>query len=105
MGYRVRFSEDADRQLRELGLYIAERKSAGVAARYIEAIVKECYALATFPQRGTARGRLLTGLRTIGFRRRVVIAFRVQEDSVEILAVLYGGQSLAKYFRQRNDRT
>jgi plasmid stabilization system protein ParE len=41
---------------------------------------------------GRARDDLRPGLRTIGFRRRVVIAFAVHEDTVEIHGVFYGGQ-------------
>jgi len=39
-----------------------------------------------------ARGDLRPGLRTIGYRRRAVIAFAVQEATVEIHGVYYRGQ-------------
>jgi toxin ParE1/3/4 len=104
MPHKVGFSVEADEQLRELGRYIAEKKSASVAIRYIAAITKACSSLATFPHRGTKRDRILRGLRTVGFRRRVTIAFLVTESTVEILAVLYGGQSIAKYFRSLRDQ-
>jgi toxin ParE1/3/4 len=45
-----------------------------------------------FPERGTRRDDLAPGVRTIGFERRVTIAFRVLEDAVEILAVAYAGR-------------
>ena len=41
---------------------------------------------------GLARDDLRPGLRTIGFRRRVVIAFAVHEETVEVHGVYYGGQ-------------
>ena len=41
---------------------------------------------------GTVRDDLRPGLRTIGFRRRVVIAFAVHEEVVEVHGVYYGGQ-------------
>lgn len=39
-----------------------------------------------------ARDDRRPGLRTIGFRRRVVIAFAVTEEAVEVLGVYYGGR-------------
>jgi len=50
-------------------------------------------ALEHFPERGTRRDDILKGLRTIGFERRVTIAFRVIKSRVEIITVAYGGRS------------
>ena len=50
------------------------------------------------PNRGTEHSDLRPGLRTIGFRRRVTIAFRVKGDSVAILRILYGGRSVELAF-------
>jgi toxin ParE1/3/4 len=58
-----------------------------------------CLALADFPERGTRRDDLRTGLRTIGYRRRILLAFTVTEDEVVILRVLYGGRDLAAAMR------
>ncbi len=99
MQHKVRFSPEADDQLRLLGLYIAEKKSESVALRYITAIIKTCYALEFMPDRGTRRDDLLGGMRTFGFKRRVTICFRVSTATVDIIAVLYGGQDLGKYFQ------
>jgi len=49
-------------------------------------------ALATFPERGTIRDDLAPGLRTMGFERRVTIAFRVLDQVVEIVAIAYAGR-------------
>lgn len=48
--------------------------------------------LETFPERGTRRDDLAPGLRTVGFERRVTIAFRVLPDAVEIVAIAYAGR-------------
>ncbi len=104
MPHKVSFSPEADEQLRELGRYIARKKSVVVAVRYIAAITKACDGLATFPERGTKRNRVMAGLRTVGFRRRVTIAILVTDSTVEILALLYGGQSIPKYFRSLRQR-
>lgn len=55
-------------------------------------------ALNLFPERGSRRDDLEPGVRTIGFERRVVIAFRVLSDEVEILRVFYGGQDVDAQF-------
>jgi toxin ParE1/3/4 len=50
--------------------------------------------MAAFPQRGTARGDVRPGLRTIGFERRATIAFTIDDENVVILRILYAGRSL-----------
>jgi toxin ParE1/3/4 len=70
------------------------------AQRYLEQIEKTCLGLGTMPNRGTERSDLRPGLRTMGFRRRVTIAFRVKGDSVSILRILYGGRSAEVAFLQ-----
>ncbi|MDA9498953.1 plasmid stabilization protein [Bradyrhizobium sp. CCBAU 11357] len=63
-----------------------------MAGGYIDRIEKACMALATFPKRGTGRDDLLPGLRTVGFERRVTIAFRVLKSEVEIVTIAYAGR-------------
>ncbi len=92
MSPSVVFTPEAEDQLAELYRYIAAAGSAEVAARYTEAIVAYCEELAAFPHRGTARDDIRSGLRTIGFRRRVVIAFAVLDQTVAIIGVFYGGR-------------
>ena len=92
MSFTVVFTPEAEGQLVELYRYIAAAGSAEVAAQYTEAIVSYCEELAAFPYRGRARDDIRPGLRTIGFRRRVVIAFAVFGQTVAIIGVFYGGR-------------
>lgn len=46
-----------------------------------------CDQLADFPVVGTARDEIRPGLRTLGDRRRAVIAFAVTDTTVEIIGV------------------
>lgn len=92
MSLGVVFTPEAEDQLAELYRYIAAAGSAEVAARYTEAILACCEELALFPRRGKARDDIRPGLRTIGFRRRVVIAFAPLGPSVVIIGVFYGGR-------------
>ena len=96
--YHVVFSPEAESQLVALYFHIAEAASPKIAAKYTEGIVKECESLRTLPHRGTRRDHIRAGLRTIGFRRRVTIAFEVADDVVTILGVFYGGRDLEKTF-------
>ncbi|MGA2851412.1 MAG: type II toxin-antitoxin system RelE/ParE family toxin [Terracidiphilus sp.] len=93
MTYRVAFTRGAQADLHSLFDYLAHRFSFPNAQRYVEQIEKTCLSLGIMPNRGTERSDLRPGLRTMGFRRRVTIAFRVKEDSVTILRILYGGRS------------
>ena len=60
------------------------------AIGYIDRIEECCRSLAVFPNRGTRRDDLRSGLRILGFERRALIAFRSNADTVTILRVLYG---------------
>lgn len=92
MSLRVIFTPEADDQLLELHRYLAAAGSAEVAARYAESIVAFCEDLGTFPKRGRARDDIRSGLRTVGFKRRVVIAFAVLGQAVVIVGIFYGGR-------------
>ena len=91
---RVLFSPQAEAQLLALFSQIALAASPEIAARYTDAIVAQCESLSTFPQRGTRRDDLYPGLRVFGFRKRVSIAFKVEDDLVMIAGIFYGGQDL-----------
>jgi plasmid stabilization system protein ParE len=90
--YRVVFRREALRQLDELYDYIADAGSPDRAARYTAAIITYCEGLAHFPHRGSARDDIRPGLRTIGYKKRVVIAFAILDDTVAVLGIFYGGR-------------
>lgn len=89
---RVVFSPEAEAQLVALYTYIAVEASPAVAKRFTDAIVERCESLAFMPRQGVARGDLRPGLRTVSFRRRVVIAYALDKKTVQIIGVFYGGQ-------------
>jgi toxin ParE1/3/4 len=83
----------AKAHLEALENYIAQAASARIAANYVDEILQYCASLKTFPHRGARRDDIRPGVRIIGFRRRVTIAFEVT-DSVNILGVFYGGRNI-----------
>ncbi|WP_448070453.1 type II toxin-antitoxin system RelE/ParE family toxin [Georgenia yuyongxinii] len=90
---RVVYSPRARQQLTDLNLWVAEQSGFPDRAEgFVAAIVNYCDGLTDFPMVGVARDDLRPGLRTIGFRRRVVIAFAVNHETIEILGVYYGGR-------------
>ncbi|WP_407156261.1 type II toxin-antitoxin system RelE/ParE family toxin [Bradyrhizobium sp. STM 3557] len=76
MALRVVFRPEAEADLIGLYDYIAERSGHQIAGGYIDRIEEACMALSTFAKRGRRRDDILPGLRTIGFERRVTIAYR-----------------------------
>ena len=86
-----------------LGLleHIALDANPEIAARYVDAIVSQCDSLSTFPRRGAQRDDLWPGLRIMGFRRRVSIAFVVEEKTATIHGIFYGGQNLETAFDEQ----
>ncbi len=94
MTYKVVFSPEAESDLLELYLYIAERTGNAHALAYIERLERYCKGFEEFPERGTSRDDLFPGLRVVGFERRVSIAFHVNADTVIFDRLLYGGRDL-----------
>jgi toxin ParE1/3/4 len=91
----VVFRPRAEIDLIALYDYIANAASPAVASGFIDRIEAACLSLATTPHRGTRRDDILRGLRTIGFERRVTIAFRVLSTQVEIITIAYAGRDWA----------
>jgi toxin ParE1/3/4 len=96
--HKVIFTPNARLDLIKIYTYVADRSDPIRAANYTKRIKEHCVSLSTFPARGSRRDDLEPGLRVIGFERRVTITFHVEEKSVVIGRILYGGRSLKKAF-------
>jgi toxin ParE1/3/4 len=99
---RVVFRRDALTQLEELQDFVVAAGSPVAATDLIGALVGFCEDLAAFPLRGTARDDIRPGVRTIGLRRRAVVAFAVRDDAVVILGVYYGGRDYEPVLRSQD---
>lgn len=89
----VAFAPEARSDLLRLGDWIAERAGVDVALSYIERLELYCASFETAGERGQRRDDIRTGLRVVGFERRVAIAFTVSNTEVTILRLYYGGQN------------
>jgi len=86
--YTVKFSARATNQLTELYSYIADHSDEVRASHFVDGVISCCRALETFPERGTKRDDIHPRLRTLGYARRVTIAFAVDPtDAIVILGI------------------
>jgi plasmid stabilization system protein ParE len=100
MAYRIVFTPEARDQLDHLHSYIASASDAEIALRFADGILDHIATLSEFPQRGTPRDDLRPGMRTLAWRRRVTIAFVVEESDVVVIGIFYGGRDLATLLRE-----
>jgi len=100
----VVYSARARQQLLDLYLWIAQQSGFPDRAQsFVAAIIDCCDGLAHFPLRGMARDDVRPGLRILGFRKRVTIAFAVHDHSVEVLGLYYGGASVQELISDEAD--
>jgi plasmid stabilization system protein ParE len=92
MAYRIVFTPEARDQLDHLHSYISATADVKTASKFTDGIIHHIAGLTEFPERGTPRDDLRPGLRTLAWRRRVTIAFVVEEAEVVIIGVFYGGR-------------
>ena len=91
---RLILSSNARQQFSELRRSIASVSGSEVTARnYMSALTDYIEQLPDFPLRGQAFSLHHPGMRIIGFRKTLLIAFLVTDDSVVILSVLSTRQS------------
>lgn len=87
----VRYAPAAERDLELLSDWLAEVASEATAIRFIRKIRQRIDTLETGSERGSIRD-IETKTRVIGVLKSVSVAFWVDEDSVNIQRVFYGGQ-------------
>lgn len=100
MAYRIVFTPEARDQLGHLHSYIASAADAEIAMRFADGILHHIATLSEFPERGTPRDDLRPGMRTLAWRRRVTIAFVVEERDVVVIGIFYGGRDFETLLRE-----
>lgn len=99
MKYRLRFTKQANADLKKLHDYIAEQAGLGVADAYIDRIEAACRPLIDNPAIGTPRDQLRLGLRSLAFERRATILYHVRDRTILIERVAPKGVDLKQLFR------
>ena len=91
--YRVILTSKSLDDLERIETFIAMKSSAAIAQRYVSSIRRFCETLRIAPRRGEPRPHLRKGLRSIGFKKRVSISFRVSDSkkTVSIARIWYAG--------------
>lgn len=92
ISYRIVFTSEARDQLDYLHGYLSAEADSETASRFVDGIIDYIAGLTAFPKRGTPRDDLRPGLRTMAWRRRVTIAFMVEETAVVVIGIFYGGR-------------
>lgn len=90
--YSVVLTPEARDHLDAIYDYIAAAASPDIARRFTDGILDHIGKLTDYPQRGSERDDLRPGLRTTAWRRRVTIAFAVDDTTVVIIGIFYGGR-------------
>jgi toxin ParE1/3/4 len=96
--YNIVWRPQARDDLLALYEWIANQADPDTAFEYARQIETHANTLATFPERGTPRDDLASGVRTTPYRRRTVVAYRVLDEEVEILAIAHAGRDLRRVF-------
>lgn len=100
MGYAIIVTPEARDQLLAIYEYIADVASPEISRRFTDSIVDHLTILADHPRIGTPRDDLRPGLRTIVHRRRVTLAYMVEEEAVVVIGFYYGGQDFEALLRE-----
>jgi len=68
------------------------------ARRYVERIENRCDRIGFAPRGGRPRNDLETGLRTVPFERSALIAYKVDDNRVDITNIFYGGRDYQAFY-------
>ena len=102
---RLQFTDDADRDLVDIALYIAsESQSRELASAFVERLRAKCRQLASLPATlGTPRQDLrpepLNDIRSTPCQGYVIF-FRCRDDVLEVVNVLHGSRDVIRYFEE-----
>lgn len=91
MSRALRFTPDALSDLEQIFIYIAA-DSPNRARSYVGEIRTSCRKLTNSPMLGVDRSHIRPGLRILPLWRRIIIAYELPPDRVDILRILSGRQ-------------
>ena len=97
--YRVVLSRQAQLDLAIEHDYLLDVSGARVAAEQTNAVRDYCRGFDISPLRGRLRHDLGAGIRIIGYRKRAILLFSVENDTVTFLRIFHGRQDWPSRFR------
>ena len=101
--FEVIFDRDAEADIESIRDYMAGARDLEFANGFADRLISYCESFADLPHRGTRRDEILPGLRTVGWRRTITVAFEVSDETkrVTILGVFYRGRDVLNLVRDR----
>lgn len=103
MRYEVVIRPEAERDLAEIYDLIADDNPIA-ALRFVEGIRELAMSLSDLPFRGKSWEDPVSGIRTLVFRKRAVIAYRVLGGRVDVTRVIYAGRDYEAVLRRNKPR-
>ena len=99
--WRLQFTDDADRDLVDIALYIAsESQSREIASAFVERLRAKCRQLASLSATlGTPRPDIRDDIRSTP-SQRYVIYFRYRDDVLEVVNVLNASRDVIRHFEE-----
>ena len=94
---QLRFTESAERDLIDIGNFIA-RDNPATAARFVARLEEHCRLLAAHPLLGRVRDALAPQLRSLAYGRYVIF-YRALPDGVVIVRVLHAARDVRRALR------
>lgn len=93
MSHEVVFRPLAENDLIEIYTFISQLNPEAAIA-IVRKVRAQCLTLTTMPERGSPRERWGPAIRLLVIERRVTVAYRVEEERVNILRIFYAGQNV-----------
>jgi toxin ParE1/3/4 len=91
------YSPEAESDLIEAWIYIAEDKDPETADRVLARVFDKCNALIKQPELGRRRDELYPGLRSVP-QGSYVLFYRIAGNRIEIVRVLHGAREIEQQF-------
>ena len=90
---RIILRPRAERDIREIWLYLAEQTDADHADRFAHQMLQKLEMAATHPYIGRQRTEIRTGLRSLVIGRYLAFYLPL-DDGIDLVRVIYGGREL-----------
>ena len=91
--FEVVYRPEAIADIDNVFLYILEAsRNASVAAAFTDRVFERCERIGDAPRGGVAREDLGLGIRMVPFEKSAVILYRVEEETVVVVNIFYGGR-------------